>query len=138
MELIETPEYLKLDKKIPGIHNNLNSLQQYADLHLCTSRQMRQATLNQLETLNLLQFFKHVMVTEKKCDKELLIIEKITNLNHRDWLVGDTGNDIQVGKILNIKTCAVLSGFMSLENLRNYGPDLIIDSVVKFCLPIDI
>ena len=47
--------------------------------------------------------------------------------------MGDTGEDIRVGKALKIKTCAVLSGFMNEKKLLGYNPDVIRSSVVGFC-----
>jgi len=137
MTLIESPTYLTLDGNFAGIHATLTGLQQQADLHVCTARQLRQPVLEQLGDLNLLQFFKQVLVTEQKYSKESLIAARVASLNSQDWLVGDTGRDIQVGKLLNMKTCAVLSGFLSRESLQSYDPDLILDSVVNFFLASD-
>ena len=137
MSLIESPPYLALDRNFAGIHTALASLQQEADLHVCTDRQLRQPVLDQLVSLNLLQFFKQVLVTEQKDSKESLIVSNISSLSSKDWLVGDTGMDIQVGKLLSMKTCAVLSGFLNQEALSAYDPNLILESVTKFSLPAD-
>lgn len=131
MAQIETPEYLAFDKDITGIHFSLCTLKQRANLYVCTARQFRQSTIDQLSHFNLLQLFEKVMVTENKTSKESLIAAHIHSLNLNDWLVGDTGMDVRVGKLLKIKTCAVLSGFLSRESLQPYEPDLIIDSVNK-------
>lgn len=138
MTLIESPPYLALDGNFSGVHTTLAGLQQQADLHVCTARQLRQPVLDQLASLDLLHFFKQVLVTEQKHSKESLIMAHVASLSTQDWLVGDTGKDIQVGKLLNMKTCAVLSGFLSRENLQSYDPDLILDSVVNFPLPADV
>lgn len=132
MTLIESPPYLALDGNFAGIHASLAGLQQQADLHVCTARQQRQPVLKQLASLDLLQFFKQVLVTEQKHSKESLIAAHVAGLSTQDWLVGDTGKDIQVGKLLSMKTCAVLSGFLSKESLQSYDPDLVVDSVVDF------
>jgi phosphoglycolate phosphatase len=138
MTLIESPAYLALDKNFPGIHSALARLQQQADLHVCTARQLRQPVLDQLANLGLLKFFKQVLVTEQIERKETLIASHVAGLSSQDWLVGDTGKDIQVGKLLNIKTCAVLSGFLNRESLQTYEPDLIIDSVGKMSATTDL
>jgi phosphoglycolate phosphatase len=132
MALIESPPYLSLDSNLAGIETALAGLQQVANLYVCTARQLHQPVLDQLASLNLLQFFKQVLVTEQKYTKEALIAANVTDLSSQDWMVGDTGKDIQVGKLLNIKTCAVLSGFLSRESLQSYDPDLILDSVIDF------
>lgn len=134
MNLIESPAYLALDKSFSGIHFSLAGLQQQANLYVCTARQLRQPVFDQLANLGLLQFFKQVLVTEQIQRKETLIASHVAGLSSQDWLVGDTGKDIQAGKLLNIRTCAVLSGFLSQESLQTYGPDLIVDSVEKMSL----
>lgn len=134
MKLIETPPFLSLDENFEGIHIALNHIQQQADLHVCTSRQFHQPVLDQLASLDLLHFFKQILVTEQKYTKVSLIASHITNRSILDWVVGDTGRDIQVGKLLNMRTCAVLTGFLSRESLEGYNPDLISDSVVNFSL----
>lgn len=134
MTLIESPLYLALDSNFPGIKSALASLQQQADLYVCTARQLRQPVLDQLASLDLIHFFKQILVTEQKNSKELLIANHVRNLSTQDWLVGDTGRDMQVGKFLNMKTCAVLSGFLNCESLQSYSPDRIVNSVVDFSL----
>ena len=49
-----------------------------------------------------------------------------------NWFVGDTGEDILVGKRLGMRTCGVLTGFLSYERLSDYEPELICSSVHEF------
>jgi phosphoglycolate phosphatase len=134
MTKIESPSYLQLDSSFARIHATLTQLRQNADLHVCTDRQKRQPVLDQLADFNLLKFFKQVMVTEQRHSKESMIAMHVADIRMQDWMVGDTGKDVETGKVLKIKTCAVLSGFLSIESLRYYNPDLIIDSVADFCV----
>ena len=136
MSLIETKPYLVLDSCFDGTHKALLKLQNLGNLFLCTSRQLRQPTLDQLYNLNLLQFFKLILITEQRLSKESLIKESVLGLSGDDWLVGDTGKDILAGKSLNLKTCAVLSGFLNAESLNEYNPDIIHKSVFDFCFDI--
>ena len=133
MKTIETPELLALDKNFHGIHSALERLGKHAMLHVCTARQHRQAAIEQLDRLGLLHFFNSVMVTEQRRGKEELIAS-VDGLCPQDWIIGDTGKDIQVGQALGIKTCAVLSGFLSLKSLCPYHPDLILKSAIEFTL----
>ncbi len=132
MSLIESKPYLELDRSFDGVYETLEKLQELGDLYVCTARQLRQPVLEQLSDLNFLQFFKRVLVTEQKVKKESLIANYVVGLSCQDWFVGDTGGDIQVGKFLNMRTCAVLSGFLSAESLKRYNPELIIESVADF------
>ena len=132
MKLIEAKEFLALDEPFPDINATLTRLGECATLHLCTARQCRGSALVQLERLKLLPYFDQFLVTGQKLTKEDLIRQHVPDLSSHDWIIGDTGKDIQIGKALGIKTCAVLSGFMSETALREYQPDLILASAVDF------
>jgi phosphoglycolate phosphatase len=134
MDLIESPEYLAFDEKFQFTHSTLLRLQSQAQLIVCTSRQHRLSALQQLERLNLLSFFSVILVTEQKTSKESLVISCLHNLNKNDWIIGDTGIDINTGKQLGIKTCAVLSGFLNHANLLEYDPDLVLNSINDFMI----
>jgi phosphoglycolate phosphatase len=74
-------------------------------------------------------------VTEQKQEKDDLIRQHIVDLDGRDWILGDTGKDIRVGKSLGINTCAVLSGFQNRTILSAYAPDRILESAAHLQLP---
>ena len=128
---IEAPEFLALDKNLPGMHATLAELREQANLYVCTARQYSIPLLNQLERLRLLYYFDEVMVTEQTRSKEELV-RTLPSLDSQDWMIGDTGKDIQIGQMLGIKTCAVLSGFLNEKALLNYGPDLILPTATDF------
>jgi phosphoglycolate phosphatase len=136
MVLIESPDYLSFDKNFDGVHDTLLKLQKIATLHVCTARQHRQPVISQLSELKLLSFFDKVIVTEQVKSKEYLIAKHIKDIGPLDWIVGDTGKDIQAGKFLGLKTCGVLSGFMNLESLQAYKPDMVMNSVSDLKLSI--
>jgi phosphoglycolate phosphatase len=135
MARIESPALLALDGNFPGMHATLDRLAAQARLHVCTARQHRQPVLDQLDRLRLLPYFTTVMVTEQTADKDALIARHVPDLSARDWMLGDTGKDIQVGKALGMRTCAVLSGFLSRASLEPYEPDLILENAAAFALP---
>jgi phosphoglycolate phosphatase len=132
MKNIEAPEFLAYDKRLPRLNETLERLNKLAALHICTARQDRQSAVDQLDRLGLLSFFNTVMVTGQKKSKHELIAASISGLSPQDWMIGDTGKDIQVGHSLGIKTCGVLSGFLSEKSLRPYKPDLILLTVADF------
>lgn len=131
MESIESPEFLAFDTNFSGIHETLERLSKQARLHVCTARQHRQPTVDQIDHLGLLPFFESIMVTEQTKNKEELIAT-VSGLGPQDWIIGDTGKDILVGQSLGIKTCAVLSGFLSKKSIKPYGPDLILPIATDF------
>jgi phosphoglycolate phosphatase len=134
MKCIEAPEFLAFDNSFPKVHETLERLRVQANLYLCTARQYRKPVIDQLNNLGLLIYFNAVMVTEQKKSKGKLIAASVSGLTSQDWMIGDTGKDIQVGYTLGIKTCAVLSGFLSEESLRPYQPDVIVLTVADFHL----
>ena len=133
MNLIETPQYLALDINFPGMQQALNRLKKKARLYVCTARQHQKLAVDQLADLGLEPYFERIMVTERKRTKEDLIIT-IPDLGQDDWVIGDTGKDIQVGQNLGIRTCGVLSGFLNEKALRSYMPEIILSSAADFSL----
>lgn len=133
MALIESPDFLAVDKCFSGIQQALDRLYKQASLHICTARQHRQPAIDQLSRMGLLPYFTSVMVTEQKKGKEDLIAE-LPGLDSADWIIGDTGKDINIGKFLGIRTCAVLSGFLNERSLRLYHPDLLLRYASDFYL----
>jgi phosphoglycolate phosphatase len=134
MKYIEAPEFIAHDKILPGVHETLDRLSKNAALHVCTARQYKQTAIDQLNRLSLLNYFKSVMVTEQTKSKNELIMASVPRLSPTDWIIGDTGKDIQVGHALGIKTCGVLSGFLNEKSLLPYKPDVILLSVADFQL----
>ena len=131
MEKIESPEWLALDKPLKGVSDFLEAQKKENELYLVTARQFELSVLKQLANFGWTNIFTKIFVTQRKAEKiDLIKNSVITNSN--DWFVGDTGKDIETGKGLGIQTAAVLSGFLSLEKLMEYGPDLIIDNVIDF------
>lgn len=128
MSLIETPEWLSYDKLFEGIKPFLDLLKHNYDLYVVTARQYEEIALRQINDVGLSGIFKDVLVTLQETEKEDLIKERF-ELTKGDWIIGDTGKDIDTGKKLGISTCAVLSGFLSKKQLQTYSPDIIIANV---------
>ena len=132
MGLVEAPDYLSLDEPLPGMAEALAGLAEHADLHLCTARRRPAAARAQLQRLGLNPWFKTVLVTEQHADKQAVLSRQLPRLQRGDWMVGDTGRDIQAGRALGLRTCAVLSGLLDRDTLMLYRPDLVLDSAVQF------
>jgi phosphoglycolate phosphatase len=131
MQLIETPTLLKLDEPFEGVTEKLNELSGENQLFLVTNRQNSTLVYEQIEQFNWVPFFKKILVTEQKISKKDLILNFVQKklLSNKDWLVGDTAQDILTGKQLNVRTAAVLTGFLGEGKLQNYAPDIIASSV---------
>ncbi len=132
MKRIEEDDYLKFDSPVEGLYSFLQLLSKKNKLYICTARQSISQTIRQLERFRVLDFFSEVFVTEQKYSKLELLIESKLPFGSEDWFVGDTGHDINTGKKLGMKTCAVLTGFMSENSLKTYSPDLILPNIKLF------
>lgn len=135
MELIESDYYLYMDTLIGDVSSFLERTSQEHSLFVCTARQSISQVRKQLAQLSILNFFQDVFVTEQKYTKAELLERSNIIFSEDDWMFGDTGHDIIAGKRIGIKTCAVLSGFMSEERLKEYSPDMILYNVneINFC-----
>lgn len=130
MNRIEDSYYLEMDTPIEGLESFLKKISKSNQLYICTARQSVAQVTNQLKNLSILDFFEDIFVTEQKLTKADLLINSGIKFSKEDWFIGDTGHDINTGKQLGIKTCAVLSGFMSEAVLLSYKPNKIIESIV--------
>lgn len=128
MNEIEKDNWLQFDKPIKGVIETLTSLTKNNSLFLVTARQSKLLLTRQLKDLGLFDIFKMILITEQKIDKYDLIISNV-EVSNNDWIVGDTGKDIETGKKLGIKTIAVLSGFMNKGSLDAYSPDYILNNI---------
>lgn len=124
---IEADCYLDLDTLIPNADEALENLNKNHDLFICTARQSISQTQKQLKKLSIFSYFKDIFVTEQKVDKFQILSNSNISFTNKDWIIGDTGNDIDTGKKIGVQTCAVLSGFMSRSSLIGYSPDLMIE-----------
>jgi phosphoglycolate phosphatase len=130
MTKIEHPEWLKFDAPINGVTDFLKSLKGKHNIYLVTARQFEQVLLKQMQQYGWEGLFTAIFVTEQKNQKHELI-KAGASTNSMDWFIGDTGKDIETGKILGMKTAAVLTGFLNKERLAEYNPDIIVDSVLE-------
>ena len=130
MNEIEKDNWLQFDKPIIGAKNTLISLTKKYSLFLVTARQSKLTLIRQLQELGLFNIFKMILVTEQKIEKYDLIINNV-EVSKEDWIIGDTGKDIETGKKLGINTIAVLSGFLNKERLDAYKPDHILNNIIE-------
>ncbi len=131
MSRIESPGLLALDENFPGIHVALEKLRGQASLFVCTARQNRQGAIDQLKALGLFEYFQQVLVTEQNVSK-VDLLSTIPLLGAEDWMIGDTAEDMQVGKAFGMRTCAVLSGFSSEARLARCSPDVVVATAADF------
>lgn len=138
MVQIEHHRWLDLDKPFDGVSDYLLELSTRHKLFVVTARQSEEVALKQISQYGWSDIFERTFVTCQKREKYDLIKESV-EVKSTDWFVGDTGKDIQTGKLLGINTAGVLSGFLGREQLLAYDPDLLADDVthLNFKSPID-
>lgn len=129
MSEIELKRWLDLDIPFEGVTDLLEDLFRKYTLFVVTARQSENTALEQIKKLKWNHIFTKILVTAQKQEKYDLIKNTVQTTSE-DWFVGDTGKDIQTGKLLGIKTAAVLSGFLNKESLLLYNPDTIINTVL--------
>lgn len=128
IEKVEEPERLRQDFLFDGMREVLFKLSKKYNLYVVTNRQSKELTLKQLETLDIKKYFKDILVTQQKSNKDELIRKNIKIFKDSTF-IGDTEEDIKCAKILNIKSIAVTWGFLNENILKKYLPDIIINEV---------
>jgi len=132
MQLIETDEYTKFDAPFNGVSKHLLELKKMGFLlYIVTSRQYEEKAISQIKNFGWSNIFNKIIVTQQKYKKEDLI-SSLLNSEKNNYLIGDTGLDIKVGKKLKMKTVAVLTGFLNEKVLKTYNPDYIYNSILDF------
>lgn len=131
LELIEQPEYLKLDSLIPGVSSRLHILSQKYRLSLVTLRRHPGYTLSQLHSLNLYHYFHDIQITPAGQNPLTIKIQATKSILKVKPCIfaGDTEVDVQTGQYLNCLTIALTSGIRSASFLKPFKPHLLLKSL---------
>ncbi|MCB1064611.1 MAG: HAD family hydrolase [Verrucomicrobiae bacterium] len=127
MAQIESWEYLLLDHLYPGVDEALKGLSEDADLYIVTARQSKIHLDQQLQHLGIAVHFAAVLNTAQRNEKSVLIKSAGIDLSPGDFFIGDTGEDIETGRKMNLTTIAVTCGFRNGDSLKNHSPDFIVE-----------
>jgi phosphoglycolate phosphatase-like HAD superfamily hydrolase len=126
---IEEINWLMKDKLFDGVVDSLNFLSNSSKLYLLTNRQSPSLVHLQLKNFGIDFYFKEILVAENLSKSKVL--KKLT-LGKDDWIIGDTVDDINIGKNFNILTASVSSGVTSKDDLIKSNPDLILNYFSDF------
>lgn len=119
--------YLEKDILFPWSKAALEQLRKQNRIILCTRRKNAEFLLRQLQHFGLKELFHDTIISfDKKAEK---IKRHPSFVKEKAVIIGDTEADIETGKLLGIKTVAVLSGYRNKEFLLKYQPDLIIENI---------
>lgn len=134
LKQIEDKKYLTLDSTVEGIQSFLQNLKIHNYVVLLTARQKPEHVFWQLEKLSLLSFFDKILVTGVYMNKVKLLNTQFERNFLKVYMIGDTGEDIQIANQFGFFSVAVTNGFRNEAILKEYKPDLIISSVAEFKL----
>lgn len=132
-ELIELPEFLRLDTLLDSSLGVLKKLSTRHELILISLRRNHDNLLDQLDELGISTYFTriesgHSETVEQTLTKKADIISAMDGVGGA-VIIGDTEADISAGKHLGIRTIAVLSGIRNKSFIQSFNPDAIIDSI---------
>lgn len=129
---IETAPFLALDTLLPGIRETFESVaMSNFNVRLLTMRRNRQTLFDQLRRLQIRCWFESILEinhSENGGIPHKAISIKANCFKDPAMIIGDSGMDIKSGKFAGIATCAVTTGLRDFEVLRNYNPDIIVES----------
>jgi phosphoglycolate phosphatase-like HAD superfamily hydrolase len=121
---IESLHYLKYDKLFPFTRSTLNYLDEKYLTYLVTRRSNEENLFWQLTSLDLLKYFKDVVVIPHTGEpKANILMGVIKNIGPEDIIVGDTEDDIAAGIHIGVKTFFVLSGIRGKWVVQKYFSD---------------
>jgi phosphoglycolate phosphatase len=138
------PHYLKayysvVEKKtklIPNVKKTLETLSSKAKLALITMRHApNELVCKELDYLGISKYFSYVVTAldtakPKPHPEGLVCCAGALDVEMCDWIiVGDSINDVRMGKAAGIATIAVLSGLFHRDELAKECPDLILNDI---------
>ncbi len=122
LELIESPDKLRLDQPFPGVVDKLREWKGRGLLVLATMRRQRNAVREQLAELDMLGLFDQLIVVHGR-DKAASVRDKLAfNFISLTW-IGDTELDRQAGLAMGARVCLVSNGIRDAKHLRMLGSD---------------
>jgi len=130
---IEAPDYLRLDKLVPGTREALGSLTQRFRLVVVTMRRNGSELRRQLRALEIDDYLTGVVAaadypSADYTKAQLLRLSGETD-GQRSIVVGDSEADVQTARELGAPAVCVLSGIRDRPFLNALHPDYIVPSV---------
>lgn len=127
--------YISDSKLYPGVETALRFIKnKNVKISLLTTKVQEQAE-KIIGHFNLQLYFDYIMgrrdgLAHKPSAEPLLFIcDELGVRSHETLIVGDTELDIRCGKDAGAKTCGVLYGYRTKEQIENEKPDFLISSL---------
>jgi phosphoglycolate phosphatase len=127
---IEERNYLVFDQLQPGARERIETWKGLGiKIILTTLRNNRENLVWQLDSLNLMTYFTHIVAlgTDAGANEKGDAILEFLGSNKNDSLwIGDTEVDIAASKHLGCRVCAVSCGLRTPEYLATLNPDFLV------------
>lgn len=123
-KLIESPEFLGMDKVREGVKETLLNLKSKYQFNILTGRSSREALEWQLNHLSLAGFFYGIFVVSPYGDWQDKYNVLQMNSRPGDIVIGDAPRDMIAGKKAGLKTIAILDGMATKERIEDTHPDV--------------
>ncbi|MBU0614680.1 MAG: HAD hydrolase-like protein, partial [Nanoarchaeota archaeon] len=113
----------------PKARETLNQLKKDHYIILTTFRKSKSNLMDQLDELNMAKLFDGLIIVSQGLSKHKYINNNEYFNKNNSIIIGDTEDDINAAKELNIPVFAVKSGLRSENFLRKTKPDHIINDI---------
>ena len=127
----------KRSRLYPGVMEALDFLKDTGVRLGCVTNKASQFTLPLLEDLGVRDYFETVicgdMVERKKPDPLplLLAAEQLETQPQASLMVGDSMSDVKAARAAGFKIVCMSYGYNHGEDIRDYDPDAVIDSMIE-------
>jgi phosphoglycolate phosphatase-like HAD superfamily hydrolase len=128
---IEDRRYLQFNNIVPSARETLRGISTMeSKFVLVTNRKKPKNVRWELEKYNIKEHFDKILVNDPMGDvtKAEFVSRKLDDNITPACIIGDSGSDMEAGKILNISTIATTYGIRNRKFLEQYSPDAFIDS----------
>lgn len=132
VDLIERPDYLRLDRLIPGAMAALESLASVGECFVVTLRRDEQSLAAQIAQLGIAAHVHGVLSGGSGAEgssSKVELIRPVLAGHTTGVVIGDTEADVKAGQALGLLTIGVRSGMRSGSVLAALSPDHLVSDI---------
>lgn len=130
--MIENEKLLEIDQPYNDANFILKNLCKNNNLYIVTARQSTEKVRKQIKKFDWDKYIIKILVTHQKDSKFNLITNNVKNIRSTDIMIGDTGEDVETGQKLGVKSYAVTTGNLNRKTLERYNPNAIYNNLMDF------
>ncbi|MFV2031576.1 MAG: phosphoglycolate phosphatase [Gammaproteobacteria bacterium] len=120
-----------------GVLPGLDYLQRQGYRLACVTNKAREFTLPLMDDLGIAGYFELIICGDDTAKKKpdplplLTAAEKMQVSPRRSLMLGDSVSDVQAARAAGLQIVCLSYGYNHGEDIRSYGPDAVIDSMVQ-------